>query len=65
MKMCALKLLKNRCREVVFTGNNLDVPGRKFPKVKLNSSLKNQENQLYSQRGNGNENLERNRDHRQ
>ena len=57
------RILENREKNVDFAGKDLDVPGRKFPKVKLNPPLKDEENQLYSQGGDGNENLERNSDH--
>lgn len=57
------RLLKNREKNVDFAGKDLDVPGRKIPKTKLNSPLKDEENQLYSQGGDGNEDLERNKDH--
>lgn len=55
--------LNEREREVDFAGKDLDVPGRKLPQSKTPKTLKDEENQLYSQGGPGNEDLERNRDH--
>ena len=55
--------LNEREKDVDFTGSSLDVPGRDLPKNKNNKTIKDEENQLYSQGGSGNEDLERNRDH--
>ncbi|MHA7056166.1 hypothetical protein ACWGOQ_0003030 [Aquimarina sp. M1] len=54
--------LRNRERSVDFTGKELDVPGRTLPKDKTGQKLKDEENQLYSQGGTGNENLEKSQD---
>ena len=53
--------LNERERDVDFVGSDLDIPGRNLPKNK--KTLKDEENQLYSQGGSGNEDLERNKDH--
>lgn len=50
--------LVDRTREVDFEGKDLDVPGRTLPGNKKKKSLKDEENQLYSQGGEDNENLE-------
>jgi hypothetical protein len=50
--------LVDRVEEVDFEGKDLDVPGRTLPDDKKNKSLKDEENQLYSQGGEDNENLE-------
>ena len=50
--------LVDRAEEVDFEGKDLDVPGRTLPDDKKNKSLKDEENQLYSQGGEDNENLE-------
>ncbi len=50
--------LKDRVEEVDFEGKDLDVPGRTLPEDKKKKSLKDEENQLYSQGGEDNENLE-------
>lgn len=55
--------LQERGKQVDFAGSDLDVPGRNLPKDKTKKTLKDEENQLYSQGGSGNEDLERNRDH--
>ena len=47
------KLLKNRTKDVDFAGKDLDVPGRKSPNATKKSSIKDEENQLYSQGGSG------------
>lgn len=57
-------LLKNREKPVDFTGKELDVPGRTLPKTnKEGSKLKDEENQLYSQGGADNEDLEQTTEH--
>ncbi|MBQ0736509.1 hypothetical protein [Aquimarina celericrescens] len=53
--------LRNREKPVDFAGEDLDVPGRTLPKDSKNK-LKDEENQLYSQGGSGNENLEQSSD---
>lgn len=55
--------LTERERDVDFTGSDLDVPGRNLLKNKTHKTVKDEKNQLYSQGGSGNENLERNRHH--
>ena len=57
------KMLRDRTKDVDFAGKDLDVPGRTLPNAKTKSSINDEENQLYSQGGSGNENLERNTDH--
>ncbi|MEH6512467.1 hypothetical protein [Maribacter arcticus] len=57
------QLLNERKNEVDFAGSDLDIPGRNLPKNKPYKSVKDEENQLYSQGGSGNEDLERNTDH--
>ena len=57
------QMLRERNQEIDFTGSELDVPGRNLPKNKTHKTLKDEENQLYSQGGSGNEDLERNTDH--
>jgi hypothetical protein len=57
------QLLNERKKEVDFAGSDLDIPGRNLPKNKPHKSVKDEENQLYSQGGSGNEDLERNTDH--
>jgi hypothetical protein len=52
------EVLKHRERPVDFSGSELDVPGRSLPKDGDSSKLKDEENQLYSQGGDGNDNLE-------
>ncbi|SHK18874.1 hypothetical protein SAMN04488007_2308 [Maribacter aquivivus] len=52
--------LINRNNDVDFAGKDLDVPGRSMPKNQIN--LKDEENQLYSQGGSENENLEQDTD---
>lgn len=53
-------LLKNREKKVDFTGKNLDVPGSRENKKKRKKgdTLKDEENELYSQGSEENENLE-------
>lgn len=53
--------LENRVRPVDFEGKDLDVPGRDLPENRTKKTLKDEENQLYSQGGSGNENLENNK----
>ena len=55
--------LNSRKKEVDFAGKDLDVPGRNLPQNKTLKILKDEENQLYSQGGEGNEDLEGNTDH--
>lgn len=55
--------LKEREKDVDFAGSDLDVPGRNLPKNKTQKTVEDEENQLYSQGGSENEDLERNRDH--
>ncbi|WP_076548409.1 hypothetical protein [Maribacter ulvicola] len=55
--------LNDREKNVDFAGKDLDVPGRDLPPKQSQDSLKDEENQLYSQGGSGNEDLERNTDH--
>ncbi|WAC02414.1 hypothetical protein N7U66_01450 [Lacinutrix neustonica] len=55
--------LEEREKPVDFTGKDLDIPGRDLPKAKKPGALKDEENQLYSQGGDGNENLERDTNH--
>ena len=50
--------LKNRKKPVDFEGKDLDIPGRDLPENSTKKTLKDEENQLYSQGGPGNENLE-------
>ncbi|WP_439128855.1 hypothetical protein [Polaribacter sp.] len=52
------RLLEDREKEVDFTAKELDVPNRKLSKDKTNTSLKDEENQVYSQGSEQNENLE-------
>ncbi|EDP95908.1 hypothetical protein U8527_12320 [Kordia algicida OT-1] len=56
-------LLNNRNKAVDFAGKDLDVPGRTLPSDKKQASIKDEENQLYSQGGDGNEDLERTSEH--
>lgn len=58
-------LLKNRKKKVDFTGKNLDVPGSQEnkKKKKKTDALKDEENELYSQGGEENENLEQDTEH--
>ncbi|MGB3606230.1 MAG: hypothetical protein WA775_08355 [Psychroserpens sp.] len=56
------ELLKNREKPVDFTGNGLDVPGRDLP-TNTSGKLKDEENQLYSQGGGDNEDLEQTTEH--
>ena len=56
-------LLKNRKEPVDFTGKDLDIPGRELPKERTKKTLKDEENQLYSQGGPGNEHLEQTDEH--
>ena len=55
-------MLRNREEKVDFTGKDLDIPGRQL-KSNGRTKLKDEENQLYSQGGDGNEDLERNTNH--
>ncbi|WP_046755683.1 hypothetical protein [Kordia jejudonensis] len=57
------RMLKDREKAVDFAGKDLDVPGRALSDTKKPSMLKDEENQLYSQGGDGNEDLERNSNH--
>jgi hypothetical protein len=57
------RMLQEREKDVDFSGEDLDVPGRNLPKNKTQKKLKDEENQLYSQGGSGNEDLERNTEH--
>ncbi len=57
------ELLKNREKDVDFTGKDLDVPGRELPSDKTKKTLKDEENSLYGQGGSGNEDLERTSEH--
>lgn len=57
------RLLNKREKNVDFAGKDLDVPGRKLPNGKKKSTVKDEENQLYSQGGEGNEDLERTSEH--
>ncbi|WP_179344963.1 hypothetical protein [Winogradskyella ursingii] len=50
--------LKNRTKDVDFTGKGLDVPGRDLPRNRPEEKLKDEENQLYSQGSESNSNLE-------
>lgn len=50
--------LVDRDEKVDFEGKDLDIPGRTLPDDKKSKSLKDEENQLYSQGGEDNENLE-------
>lgn len=54
--------LLNRERPVDFEGEDLDVPGRTLPEDRTKKKLKDEENQLYSQGGPDNDNLEENHD---
>ena len=56
------KELLNRNDNVDFTGKNLDVPGRTLPEDQNGSTMKDEENQLYSQGGPGNDHLEQSND---
>lgn len=51
--------LRDRIEKVDFAGKDLDVPGRNKAK-KSNTGFRDEENQLFSQGGEGNENLEEN-----
>lgn len=48
----------NRSEPVDFEGKDLDIPGRTLPEDRSKKKLKDEENQLYSQGGPGNDNLE-------
>lgn len=54
------KWLRERKKDVDFTGEDLDIPGRDLPQDTTKKTLKDEENQLYSQGGSGNEDLKRN-----
>lgn len=56
-------MLRERKKDVDFSGSDLDIPGRNTPKDSTNKKLKDEENQLYSQGGSGNEDLERDSEH--
>jgi len=56
-------ILKQREKDVDFAGKDLDVPGRDLPSQRTKKDLKDEENQLYSQGGPGNEDLERTNEH--
>ncbi len=49
--------LLNRAKKVDFTGKDLDVPGRDVPSIKK-GTLKDEENELYSQGSGHNDHLE-------
>lgn len=55
--------LKNRNINIDFSGEDLDVPGRDLSKETTKKTLKDEENQLYSQGSAENEDLERNSEH--
>jgi hypothetical protein len=57
------RMLRNREKAVDFTGKDLDVPGRNIPNGKQTTSIKDEENQLYSQGSDENADLERNTNH--
>ncbi len=48
----------NRAQPVDFEGKDLDIPGRTLPEDRSKKKLKDEENQLYSQGGPGNDHLE-------
>lgn len=48
----------NRAEPVDFEGKDLDIPGRTLPEDRSKKKLKDEENQLYSQGGPGNDHLE-------
>lgn len=52
------ELLKNKVNRTDFSGQALDIPGRKLPKNKTHKLLNDEENQLYSLGSEENENLE-------
>ena len=52
------QFLNERQEKVDFSGLDLDVPGRKLPDDRDPSKAKDEENQLYSQGGDGNGHLE-------
>lgn len=52
------RLLKFREKKVDFTAEELDVPNRNLPNDKTKKTLKDEENQVYSQGSEQNENLE-------
>lgn len=58
-------VLKNREKKVDFAGKNLDIPGRREnkKKKKKTDTLKDEENELYSQGSEENENLEQDTEH--
>jgi hypothetical protein len=57
------RVFDERRREVDFSGKELDVPGRDLPGDKKPENVKDEENQLYSQGGDENENLETTTEH--
>lgn len=52
--------LAERIESVDFEGKDLDIPGRELPEDRSKKDFKDEENQLYSQGGPGNENLDEN-----
>lgn len=52
--------LAHRERPVDFEGKDLDVPGRTLPEDRTKKKFKDEENQLYSQGGPDNDDLEEN-----
>lgn len=52
--------LEERSEPVDFEGKDLDIPGRTLPEDRTKKKFKDEENQLYSQGGPGNENLDEN-----
>lgn len=50
--------LRDRTKEIDFSGRNLDVPGRETAKKGNGTGLNDEENKVHSQGGPGNENLE-------
>jgi hypothetical protein len=48
----------NRQEPVDFEGKDLDIPGRTLPEDRSKKKFKDEENQLYSQGGPGNDHLE-------
>lgn len=57
------RMLQDHNNEIDFAGKNLDIPGRNLSNNTSKKSLKDEENQLYSQGGSGNEDLERKTNH--
>lgn len=52
--------LIDREQPVDFEGKDLDIPGRTLPEDRTKKKFKDEENQLYSQGGPGNEELDEN-----